>query len=339
MEINKHKTNSPIKVNIKRAECIESIHSVYAVILDSEGKIVESYGDPLYKTFPRSAIKMLQALPLLESGAAEEYKLKDYHIALACASHSAEPEHITAVEEWMKLVGFNANDFACGAHYSYHEPTAHNMIRNNITPTRVHNNCSGKHSGMITVCKYYGDDPNGYQLYNHPAQVRVRKILSETMQINHDELSYGIDGCAIPTYFTPLYNIALGMTHFLNQKNSLERDFAVKRIIKSIVENPLYISGHDEMTFEINKETKGKAIIKVGAEGVYCGILPNEGKAFVVKALDGNSRASEVVTALLLKEHKGISESDLHLLKDWCYPKITNWNKDVVGEITVEGIK
>lgn len=322
-----------LKVEVLRGASLESQHEVHAVIVDESGKLVQSYGDANFLTFPRSAIKMLQALPLLESGAADHYQLSDSEICLACASHHAEKEHLQLVSRWLDKISLNESFLACGPQKPVNEQALCEMYKAGLSAAPLMNNCSGKHTGFLTTCQHLQEDPRGYEKFAHPVQKRLRKVLSETMRIDHDKLAYGIDGCSIVTYATPLQNIAIGMSTLINPKESVDRKTAAQRILKAVTSEPFYLAGTGDFTTVVNQKTQGRSVVKVGAEGVYAGVLPEKGLAFAIKAVDGAKRAAEVATAQLLLRLGGIATSEVQELKQFVEPTLVSWRGEPVGVI------
>ncbi|MNL14942.1 L-asparaginase II [compost metagenome] len=180
-----------------------------------------------------------------------------------------------------------------------------------------------------------GDAPQGYEKYEHNAQKRLRKVLTETMKVDHSKVAHGVDGCGIPTYGVPLTNIAVGMSALINPKEAAPRKVASQRILQAVKENPFYLSGSDNFTTAVIEKTQGRSIIKVGAEGVFAGVIPEKGMAFAVKAADGTSRAAQVATAYLLLKLGGLSESEFKALSKYTEPTITNTRDEVVGQMRI----
>jgi len=328
-------SRQPLVVEVLRGPIVESLHNVMAVVVNEIGTVTHFWGHPQFLTVPRSAIKMLQALPLIESGAADHFGLEDKHIALACSSHRGEKDHLAALAQWGEKVHIRESDFVCAPHLPYDEASAHELIRRNQKPTVLCNNCAGKHSAIITVCKHLGEDPAGYDKYEHSAQKRLRKILSEVTRVDHSKTAYGIDGCGIPTYAVPLQSLALGMTTFINSKETPARKAACERILRAVRSFPFYIAGSDNFTTAVIEKSQGRSIVKGGAEGVFCAILPEKRIAFAVKASDGAGRAAQVATAWLLLQLGGLSEAEFKSLAKYTMPSVTNWKGDVVGQMRV----
>lgn len=325
----------PLVVEVLRGPVVESVHQVMVVVVNEIGSINTWWGNPQFLTVPRSAIKMLQALSLVESGAAEKYGLDDKLIAMACSSHSGQKEHIAALTEWMEKIHSPESAFVCAPHLPFDEPSAHEMIRRGQKPTALCNNCAGKHLGIISTCLHLGESPAGYDKYEHNAQKRLRKVLSEVMRVDHAKAAYGIDGCGIPSYAVPLQSIAVGMSALINPKETSARKFASERILHAVKAQPFYVGGSDTFTTAVIEKTQGRSIVKVGAEGVYAGVLPDKKLAFAVKTADGAKRAAEVATAAVLLQLGGMSEAEFKSLSKYTMPSITNWKGDVVGQVRI----
>jgi L-asparaginase II len=311
------------------------MHQVMAVIVNENGSVAQYWGNPNFLTYPRSAIKMLQALPLVESGAADKFNLEAKHIALACASHHGEKDHLQALSQWMEKAGVKESQLACGPHLPYDDKSAHEMIRRGQAPTAICNNCAGKHLGLISTCLHFGEDPAGYEKYEHNAQKRLRKFLTEAIKVDHSKTIHGVDGCGIPTYATSLHSLAVGMSSLISQKESATRKAAAIRILDAVKSHPFYVAGSDDFVTAVIQKSQGRSIIKSGAEGVVCGVLPEKRLAFAVKASDGAERAAQVVTASILLQLGGLNEAEFRALSTYTMPEVKNWKGDVVGQMRI----
>jgi L-asparaginase II len=331
-------TNSqaPITVEVTRGALVESKHEVHAVICDLDGKIIEAYGEADHLTFPRSAIKMIQALSLAESGAIEKYDLQDRHVAIACASHMGEDQHINVIREWLQRIGLTDDDLECGAHDPSNKLAYQQMILAHDKPTRMHNNCSGKHCGILTTCLQMGWDYHGYLRWDHPVQARLRKILSEVSGLNYENVPWGVDGCGIPTYAVPLKSIAQSMSVLIRDKGvSAERRAASKRLLSAVAHEPHMISGTQAFCTEVTIISEAKTFAKTGAEGVYTALIPEKGIALALKVVDGAYRASQTVVMELMHRLGGLTDTQYVNLRNQIAP-LQNWNKDLVGEIRIK---
>src|SRR5690242_2072807 len=224
---------NPVLVEITRGETVESIHRGSIAVLDAEGSVKLALGDIETPVFSRSSLKPLQALPLVESGAADAFGLGNEELALACASHSGEPMHIARIAAWLERLGLGESDLACGAHPSRYEPVAEAMIRRGEKPTRLFNNCSGKHTGFLTVARHWEIATKGYEQPNHPVQRAVAETLGEMSGLGPD-MPWGIDGCAAPNFALPVAAFAKALAK-MGDTSSLkpERATAAKRLVNA----------------------------------------------------------------------------------------------------------
>ncbi len=292
--------SNPILVEVTRGTLVESIHRGSVAVVDAEGRLVFSCGDIASPVYPRSSLKPIQALPLLESGAADAFGLNAEHIALACASHSGEPMHTTRVASWLKHIGLGERDLACGAHPVRYEPVWREMVRRGEVPTRIHNNCSGKHSGFLSVAKHWGIATDGYERHDHPVQQAVAKALGELAEIDGD-LPWGVDGCAAPNFALPLKSFALALARLASpQILPKPRAEAATRIIAAMTAHPELVAGTGRACTILMRSAGGRAAVKTGAEGVFAAIVPEPGLGVALKIDDGAGRASETAMAALL---------------------------------------
>jgi len=320
----------PIEVEIHRGEFVESLHHVHGALVNESGELIKAWGSYQRAVSPRSAIKKLQAIAFVESGAVEQYNLDSRHIALACSSHVGEPAHLSLVREWRERMGLRVDDFVCGAHYPFDESSAHNLIRQSLKPTSEHNNCSGKHLGILSTCLLKSWAIQNYGNYDHPAQIHLRDLLSELMDFDVHASDWGVDGCGIPTNAIPLYKIARGMSQLLSSKAHAK---ASKLILDSVAQSPFYIAGTEEFATRLAQVTQGRVIVKIGAEGVYCGVDRDKKWAFALKCEDGTERGVSVALCGLLENEKLVSEAEKSQLETFFSRKLRNWKGLEVGSI------
>jgi L-asparaginase II len=290
---------NPILVEITRGNLVESFHRGAIAVADASGAIRASIGDIETPVYSRSSLKPMQALPLVESGAAEAFDLGDEEIALACASHSGEPMHTDRVAAWLTRIGLTEADLACGAHASRYEPVAEAMIREHRKPTRIFNNCSGKHSGFLTVARHWDIATAGYEKESHPVQQAVAAALSELSGV--DELPWGVDGCAAPNFATSLAAFARAAAK-MAAPDALEpvRASACRRIIGAMIKLPLLMSGTGRVCATLIEAGAGRVAVKTGAEGFFGGWLPDLGLGIAIKIDDGAGRGAETAIAAVL---------------------------------------
>jgi len=290
---------NPVLVEVTRGPLVESVHRGAVAIVDSGRKVLASLGDIETPVYPRSSLKPIQALALVESGAVEAFGLNDENIALACASHSGEPMHTERVSAWLGKLGLGADDLACGAHASRYEPVAQAMIARGEKPTRIHNNCSGKHTGFLTVAKHWDIATKGYEHVDHPVQQAVVAALRDLSGVK--ELPFGIDGCAAPNFALPLSAFARALAKLAEPKSlALARAAAAKRIVNAMMAYPELVSGTGRADAILMRAAKGQAAVKAGAEGYFAGIIPARGLGIAIKIDDGAGRAAETAIAAVL---------------------------------------
>ena len=291
--------DDPILVEVTRGPLVESVHRGAIAVSDARGRLRIAVGDVERPIFPRSALKPIQAVPLIETGAADRFGLSDSELALACASHSGEPQHTEPVAAWQARIGCGVADLACVSQRPLHEPTATAMILSRERWTPLHNNCSGKHTGFMTLALGVGAPVRGYQEVDHPVQRRVEATLTEMAGIA-GPLPWGVDGCTVPNFALPLAALARAMAAFTEPAGQpATRAQACSRIVAAMTAHPELVAGTGRACTVLMRQATGIAV-KTGAEGVYIGILPALGLGLALKIEDGAKRASETVLAALL---------------------------------------
>lgn len=289
-------------VEIWRGPFLESVHSGHAVICDESGQIVEAWGDPDKVVLSRSASKMIQALPLIESGAADAFGLTSKQLALACASHAGMEIHTRMVTDWLAALGLTDSDLRCGPHYPYDRETEVAMIKRGETPCQRHNNCSGKHSGFLTLGKHLKGGPE-YIDADHPVQKAVFEAYGRTT--GETPPGHAIDGCSAPNFASSLHGMARAMAHFA----ASPEDSAEARLHQAMRLHPEYVAGNGRACTELMRATNGKVAIKTGAEGFFNAIIPEKRLGVSLKIADGTTRASECAMAAILVR-LGVLEPD-----------------------------
>jgi L-asparaginase II len=292
---------NPVLIEVMRGAEVESSHRGAFVVADAAGKIVWSLGDPQMPFYPRSAAKPLQALPLIETGAADRFGLAGRELALACASHKGEPQHVAAVEAWLARIGLNPSCLECGIQPPRTAEAAEKVIREGLPLNAAYHNCSGKHTGFLTACVACGDSTKGYIEAGHPAQERVTQALAEMTGCDLARTPYARDGCSIPTYYLPLQGLALGMARLADPaKLPQARAEAGRRLLDAMAAEPFYVNGTGGFTTEVMRAAPSVRV-KGGAEGVYAAALPAMGLGVALKIGDGAMRAAECAMAHILR--------------------------------------
>jgi L-asparaginase II len=319
---------NPVLIELTRGALVESVHTGALAIARPNGETVVTIGDVRRPIFPRSAIKAFQALPLLESGAAEAYGFGNREIALACASHSGAPEHAELAASMLSRASLSASSLGCGAHAPMHDDSAFALRQSGQQPTTLNNNCSGKHSGMVATCAHCKDEVAGYLRLDHPHQIRIAKALSEMTAAPVTAANAGIDGCSAPNWAIPLTNLAQGFAKLITGDGlSKSRATQTRRIAAACMAEPNLVAGPGRLDTLAMTALKGRVFMKTGAEAVYCGAFPELGLGFALKIDDGNMRASEAVMEAILQRVFGSAATFGRL------GPIRNWHKTETGQI------
>ncbi|PZR00736.1 MAG: L-asparaginase [Cereibacter sphaeroides] len=319
-------------VELWRGGLLESAHAGHAVICDEAGEIVEAWGDPDAVIFPRSSCKMIQALPLIESGAADAAGLTEAQLALACASHRGAALHAGMVTRWLGDLGLSESDLRCGAHWPGDRAEHDRLVSERERPCQIHNNCSGKHCGFLTLSRHLNAGPE-YVEIDHPIQRMIRQAFEEVTE--ETSPGYGIDGCSAPNFVTSVSGLARAMSSFAAASETGDRRArAMHRLTRAISAHPILIAGSGRACTELMEAMDGKVAIKTGAEGVYVAILPEQRHGIALKIVDGNSRASEAVIAALLVR-LGALDADHPATRQRLNTIQTNWRGIETGVLRV----
>lgn len=292
---------NPVLVEVTRGPLVESRHTGAIAVVDAGGRVVVAVGDVAAPIFPRSAVKAIQALPLLESGAADAYGFGAAEIALAASSHSGEPRHVATAESMLAAAGRSAADLECGTHMPMAQAAEWALVRAGRNPGALHNNCSGKHAGFVCTACHLGIDPHGYVGPDHPTQRTVTAALAALTGTRLDASNRGIDGCSIPAFAIPLERLAHAFARMATGEGlSPARAIAARRIIDACMAEPFMVAGTGRFCSEAMPLFPGRLFAKVGAEGVYCGAFPGLGLGVALKIDDGATRAAEVAMAAVI---------------------------------------
>ena len=330
---------NPTLVEVMRGNIVECRHRGAVVIVDADGGCVLAIGDVERPVFPRSAVKSIQALPLVESGAADAFGFGNREIALACASHSGEAAHAGLAAAMLSRAGLGVDALECGTHWPTGQEAALSLARQGNQPSALHNNCSGKHSGFVCTCRHLGIDHYGYVGAGHASQQLVREAMETVTGAAHGEDSCGTDGCSIPTYAVPLHNVARGFARMATGTGlSPVRAEAARRIFAACMAEPFFVAGSERMDTRLMSAGQGRFMVKTGAEGVYCGAVPELGLGIAIKCDDGAGRAAETIIAALLARLLARDEGLSNVLREMANPVLKNWNGIEVGRIRPSGV-
>ncbi len=327
---------NPILVEYVRGEMTESFHRGAAAVVHCNGDVVESFGDIERLIYPRSAIKPLQSFLLVESGALERFGLGSEHIALACASHSGQPQHVDTISKWFQTIAVKESSLECGPQQSSHRATRDDMIRRGITAGAIYNNCSGKHAGFITVARHCGNPIEGYIRRSHPVQRRALQTLEELTEEPITSRPSALDGCGIPVVGMSLRAIAGAFARLAGERfDSSARCNSARRIRNAMMRHPELVGGEKRFCTAVAEVTGAKVLVKVGAEGVYAGMTTGTEPVlgFALKIDDGSRRAAEVAMGGLICRNFSMTPQMLNSLQPWFVPQVLTVAKKSAGTI------
>jgi len=336
-------------VEVKRGSITESRHRGYIVVIEPDEKIIASLGAPENVTFLRSSAKPLQALPLLVTGAADHFGFIDREVALACGSHDGEPIHTELAASMLRKIGLGPEALKCGAHEPYGAEAAAELRARGEQPNALHNNCSGKHAGMLAVAKHIGAPIENYDNPENPVQKLIANAVSQFSEVPVTDMAVGIDGCGAPIFGITIKTMALAYARFVSPPAAFDKTVrdACKRIVRVMNSYPELIGGtSNRLDTEIMRAAPGRVISKVGAEGVYtAGIIPCEewprGLGLALKIEDGDDkRARPTVVIESLRQLGVLRGESLEAVARYAFFPVKNRRGDVVGEISASfGLK
>lgn len=328
--------SNPVLAEVTRGGLVESFHTGALIAVDAGGAVRCALGDVDRPVFPRSAYKPLQTLALVESGAADAFDLDASDIALACASHNGEDLHHDRVTAWLGEIGLSPDALACGVDTPMepeHKAAFHRAQR---TPDRAYHNCSGKHAGMLTLCRHCGHSPDDYQDYNHASQQAWINTVGEMCGIDAGRCDWDYDGCGLPALAMPLRDLARGFARLANPAGlSAARADAATRIHAACTAHPMMVAGTGRACTRVMETLGDIALTKTGAEGVFAGSVPSLGLGFALKADDGARRASEVALSAVLDALGLLSDAQRAELSPTLTPNVVNSREQTVGTLRV----
>ncbi len=334
----------PVLARVFRGPHVESAHRGSLAAADDRGRAVAACGDPALPVYARSAAKPFQAMPLLLAGGEKRFRLGDAEIALMCASHGGEPEHVRVAREILRRGGFRPEDLQCGAHAPMHEASARELVRRGEKPTVLHNNCSGKHAGLLLACRALDLPHDGYTDPGHPLQRRIRSLLAREAGVPESRITVAVDGCNLPVFRLPLSGLATAYARLVGRRQPGDEAAlaAVRaRLVKAMSKRPDLVAGTGRFTTEFIAAGRGRWIGKEGAEGVYAvGVLPRGrgaaalGLAF--KLEDGSARPRDAVTLAALDRMGELPIEIRRALAAYAEPVVLNARGATVGRIEAE---
>src|SRR5438128_2424872 len=338
-------------VELRRGGVVEPRHSVHVAVVDGEGRLVAHAGHPDFVTFWRSAAKPFQALPLVTDGAADRFGLTTAELALGCASHSSEPGQVNVARELLQKIGCGERDLMCGPHTPLSETVAKDYQMRGVRLTAVYSNCSGKHAGMLALARHHGWPTQFYTRLEHPVQQRCVAEVSRWSGVPIAQVRTAVDGCGVVCFGLPLRNMALAYARLASaefgvrnaefngeRRNANDSPLELRtphsafRIVEAMLRHPDLIAGSGRPCTEMMQAHPGRVITKVGAEGVYCAVLLQQGLGVALKVADGHGVAAALALAAVLEE-LGLKPRPASLV---ARPNV-NTRNETVGELRVNG--
>jgi len=338
---------NPVLVNVMRGDAVESMHRGAVAVLDADGAVVASIGDMHRPILPRSAVKVLQALPLVASGAADRLGLTDDELAIACASHNGEALHARTAAAMLAKAGLDHTALECGTHWPYLDTASRALAAQQREPNALNNNCSGKHAGFLCLaCALHGDVDlrqyvGGYVKPDHPVMREVTAALQSATGFDLATAPRGTDGCSIPTYAVPLRHLARAFARVgtgIGLSDGHAR--AAKRLRAAVAKAPFMVAGTGRFDTRVMERLGERVFCKVGAEGVFCAALPGRGLGVAIKIDDGNNaRACEVVMAAVIEAFVALDDAQARFMRGFSDVTLSNWNGIEVGRLTADPVR
>lgn len=318
-------------VTVSRGGRVESRHRVHVAVADAEGRPVRWAGDRDFPTFMRSAAKPFQALPLVEDGVADALGFDARELALCCASHSGQPEHVEGVRAILRRIGLDEDALECGAHPPLLESEARRGIAEGRPPTAIHNNCSGKHAGMLALARHHGWAPAGYRLPGHPVQRRMEEEIERWTELTEDRIGRGVDGCGVVCFSVPLARMAGAFARFTTAAG---RGDPAARIVAAMTAHPAMVAGTGRLDTALMDRAGDRVFSKTGAEGVHGAGLRARGWGVALKVEDGARRASDAALVAVLESLGVLSTADVEALREFGGPDLRNTRDEEVGRVS-----
>jgi L-asparaginase II len=318
-------------VEVVRGAVVESRHTVHAAVMDSTGRLRAFAGDPELVTFFRSSAKPFQAIPLVSDGAIDRFGITLEELALCCGSHFGEKRHVDGVHSILSRIGLSDAALACGPHAPLHRESRRDLREAGLEPGRVHNNCSGKHAGMMALARAWGWEPSGYERPEHPVQCRLISEIARWVDLPVEAMALGTDGCGVVSFGLPLGAMALAYARMAAGARVGEREPTY--VVGAMTAYPEMVGGEGCLCTDLMHQTAGRLFAKAGAEGIYCVGIPGAELGVALKVEDGSSRATGPAVLAVLRQLDMISEEDLGVLDRHAFPEVRNTVGDAVGQI------
>jgi L-asparaginase II len=329
---------SEVLLHYTRGGKVESRHHADVAVVDVTGKMVWEFGDGNRPMFWRSAAKPFQVLPLIEKGGVDRFGLTEEEVAFMVSSHSGESQHVNLAYSILKKIELTIDDLACGAAKPMNSKMAKELMMQQLPFQAVHNACSGKHSGMLALAQMLQIDPTGYTELTHPVQQIMHQAVADSANLQKEEIDTGIDGCGVPVFYLPLYNMAWAYARLAKPEQGQwgERETAVQLIRNAMLNHPQVVAGSKRFDTVLMNITKGRILAKIGAEAVYCLASVPDGIGVSFKIDDGSYRSITPAGIAILKKLELVSKAEYQALIEYFPPILKNHRGDVIG--TVEAV-
>lgn len=320
---------NPVVVNVTRGSIVESTHRGRIAVVDVTGAVKMRTGDIASPVYPRSSVKILQALPLVETGAADAAGFNDEELSLACSSHGGEVRHAETAARMLAKIGLSVDDLECGPHWPTHDDSARALAKAGQEPTALHNNCSGKHAGMLALALHLGAPTKGYIKPTHPVQQRILGGFEAMTGSDLSAAPVALDGCSAPTWAIPMHHTAFAFARIADPESTAanlagDRATALTRLRKAVAAHPFMVAGTDRYCTKIIEVLGERAFVKTGAEGVYCASLPEYGLGVCLKCDDGSTRGAEMMMTAVMNQIGVITDADRQQLDDYMTVTLQN---------------
>ena len=317
-------------VEVLRGDVVEARHTVHVAVADAHGRVVARAGNGNGLTYYRSAAKPFQALPLVEEGVVRRFGISLPELALCCASHEGEPEHVATARSILSKIGVDEALIRCGSQLPFGANASQELLMLGGQAMPIHNNCSGKHAGMLALAVGMGWNPVDYHLPGHPVQDRMLREILRWTGLGETEVATGVDGCGVVCFAVPLFQIARSFARFSVAAADNE---GPAEIVRAMTTHPFMVGGTGRACTQVMEAAAGKAFVKLGAEGTYIGGIPASGLGFAIKVEDGGRRAVEVALVKVLEELGVLTEAAVTAISHHGNPIVYNTRGEAVGEI------
>jgi len=322
-------------VHASRNGQVENIYRGDVVVVNLNGEVIYELGDRFKKAFWRSSAKPFQVLPFIEGGGIERFNISEEELALMCASHGGEKDHVAGIKKLLYKIGFVEPDLHCGPAPPMYKPTANELLQQNKDWTQLHNCCSGKHSGMLAITAIKGYGTEGYEDIEHPLQQEVLKLAAEITGVKVDEIGIGVDGCGAPIFYMPVFNMARAYAHLSKpvMVEDLKRAEAVQKVTAAMTGHPWYVAGTGRLDTILMEVTEGRLLTKLGADGVYCVSIMGEGIGIALKIECGVIKPIEPVIVEILSRLNYIDRREEEAILKQLDFYIYNHRKEAIGRL------